>query len=93
MATAMIDIKFLKEQICELLVNNTEFEGIKIHENNGFVQNLLIYITSLKCEEISKKEVFNDLKVRGKRKNLLQLVQTAFRIKRPDIVLLHRKPK
>jgi prophage antirepressor-like protein len=61
------------------------------HSDKVLVQNLLAYIASLQCAEISKKEVFDKLKVRGKRKQLLPLVQSAFRLKRPDITLMHQK--
>jgi len=46
----------------------------------------------LKCDEISKKEVFDELNIRGNRKQLLPLVKSAFRLKRPEIKLLNHTP-
>ena len=45
------------------------------------------YVDGLTCQEISKKKVFDDLKIRTGRRELLPMLQSVLEKKRPEITL------
>jgi len=67
-------------------------QTLEANTNKELVAKILDYVVKLKCDEISKKEVFDELNIRGNRKQLLPLVKSAFRLKRPEIKLLNHTP-
>ena len=60
---------------------------IETNSTRALVDKIETYVEGLTCQEISKKQVFDDLKIRTGRKKLLPVLQSVLEKKRPDIVL------
>jgi len=60
---------------------------IETNSTRALVDKIEAYVDGLTCQEISKKKVFDDLKIRTGRKKLLPVLQSVLEKKRPDITL------
>lgn len=60
---------------------------IKTNSNTDLVVRINEYVQGLTCMEISKKQVFDDLRIRTGRRELLPVLKNVFRQLRPDIIL------
>jgi hypothetical protein len=61
--------------------------AIETNSTRALVDKIETYVDGLTCQEISKKKVFDDLKIRTGRKKLLPVLQSVLEKKRPDITL------
>lgn len=60
---------------------------IETNSTRALVDKIEAYVDGLTCQEINKKKVFDDLKIRTGRKKLLPVLQSVLEKKRPDITL------
>jgi hypothetical protein len=65
--------------------------NIQSTNKKEFIKKIEEYVETLECNQISKKEVFDELRITKGRKELLPLLRAVFTRKRPDIVLSNVK--